>query len=188
MQTYKARIVGDAPLLMHSVRLLDKTSEISKEFSRATAKKKKTEDDLLVLKRLEWFAGIYTDENGVVSIPADNIMATVIGGARKSKLGKQAEAAVFTIEAYFPLIYQGPSDLKELYECGKFCDYRAVKNQRNGVMRSRPIFRSWKCDIALSFDESILERGQLEQAIKIAGEQIGIGDWRPRHGRFHVEA
>lgn len=188
MAKFEAKLVGDAPLLMHSVRLLDKMSAQAKEMAAVTKKKQKTDDDMLTIKRLEWYAGIYTDETGRVAIPADNILASVIEGARKAKLGKLAQAAVFETAAYYPLIYSGPKDLAALYANGRFCDYRGVRNQQNRVMRSRPIFREWSCDISLIFNETILDPAQLKQALEAAGEQVGIGDWRPRFGRFHVES
>jgi hypothetical protein len=187
MAKFEAKLVGVAPLLMHSQRLLDKMTGAAKEMAAVTKKKQKTDDDMLTIKRLEWYAGIYLDETGRVAIPADNILAAVIEGARKSKLGKQAQAAVFDNAAYFQLIYSGPKDLAALYADGRFCDYRGVRNQANRVMRSRPIFREWACSISLTFNESVIDPGQLKQALEVAGEQVGLGDWRPRYGRFHVE-
>lgn len=187
MANFKAKLVGDAPLLMHSVRLLDKTCAAAKEIAKITGKKKKTDDDMRELQRAEWLAGIYTDDKGLVCIPADNVLATIIEGARKSKLGKLAQAGVFEAAPSFKLNYDGPKGLKELYDDGRFIDYRAVRNQQNRVMRCRPIFRAWSCDIALVFDESIIDPEQLRNALDVAGAQVGIGDWRPRFGRFHVE-
>lgn len=187
MKTYKARLVGDSPLLMHSCAGLDKFNPIGREIKKFTDKKKKTDDDLLEIKRLEWRMGLYLDDQGQVTMPADNIIATVIAGARKSKMGKQAEAAVFETSPFFALNFDGPKDLDALYKDGRFCDYRPVRNQQNRVMRSRPIFRQWSVDISLQFDESILDPDSLKEALRVAGEQIGLGDYRPRYGRFHVE-
>lgn len=187
MQTYKARIVGDSALLMHSCAGLDKFNPLQREIAKLTGKKKKTDDDLLEIKRLEWRMGLYLDEKGIISIPANNIMAIIIEGARKSKLGKQASAGVFESQAFYPLKYDGPADLDLLYKDNRFVDYRPVRNQQNRVMRSRPIFRSWSVDIGLQFDESIIDRDALKLALSVAGEQVGLGDYRPRFGRFHVE-
>jgi hypothetical protein len=187
MAKFEAKLVGIAPLLMHSCRLLDKMTPQAKEKAAVTKKKAKTDDDMLTIKRLEWYAGLYTDEKGQVAIPADNILATIIEGAKKSKLGKQAQAAVFETDGYYPLIYQGPKDLAALYADGRFCDYRGVRNQQNRVMRSRPIFRDWACKISLMFNETVLDPAQLKQALVAAGELVGLGDWRPRFGRFIVE-
>lgn len=187
MAVFNAKLVGDSPLLMHSIRLLDKMSEAAKEMSKLTGKKKKTDDDLLELKRAEWLSGIYLDAKGAVCIPADNVLATVIEGARKSKQGKLAQAGVFEAAPTFALEYDGPSDVLKLYEDGRFIDYRAVRNQQNRVMRCRPIFRSWSCSVSLIFDESIIDPSQLRNALEVAGAQVGIGDWRPRFGRFHLE-
>ena len=187
MNNYKARLVGDVALLLHSCAGLDKFHPIKRELDKLTSKKKKTDDDLLEIKRIEWHMSLYIDESYEVAIPADNIMAAIIEGARKSKLGKQAQAAVFEDQPSYKLIYDGPKDPKALYDTGSFCDYRPVRNQQNRVMRSRPIFRKWSVDISLHFDETLLDPQALHQAIVTAGAQIGLGDYRPRYGRFHVE-
>jgi hypothetical protein len=174
-------------MLMHACIGLDKFNPLAQEIAKLTGKKKKTEADLLDIKRLEWRMSLYVDDKGEPCMPADNVLANVIEGARKAKMGKQAAAAVFETQAFFKLNYDGPRDPKELYDCGRFCDYRPVRNQQNRVMRSRPIFRVWSVDIGLTYDETLMDLDSLKQALKAGGEQIGLGDYRPRFGRYHVE-
>jgi hypothetical protein len=187
MNTLKARLVGDAPLLMHSCALVDKFHPISREMAKLTGKRKKTDDDTLEIKRVEWFAGLYLSPEGEVSIPADNIIAMMIEASKKAKLGKQAKAAIFETQPYYKLIYDGPKKPDELYADGRFCDYRSAGIMGKKIMRSRPIFRAWELDISIQYDETIIDPSSMAQALRIAGEQIGIGDWRPRFGRFHVK-
>lgn len=187
-KTFKARLTGISPLLMHSCANLDPTSPMARAIKEITSKRKnKTDADLAELKRLEWRSGLYVDEKDQPAIPADNILAVVIEGARKSKLGKQAQAAVFEKKAFYPINYEGPKGINELYEDGRFCDYRPVRNQQNRVMRARPIFRQWSVDIELIVEDSLLNPKDLKKALEDAGEQVGLGDFRPRHGRFLVE-
>jgi len=65
-------------------------------------------------------------------------------------------------------------------------DSRPVVIQRARVIRHRPLLRDWE----LSFELSALDEGlpvEVLNAIVVrAGEQFGIGDYRPRFGRFIV--
>jgi hypothetical protein len=187
MKTFKARLIGDSPFIMHSCAGLDAFNPLRREIKKLTDKKKKTDDDLLEIKRIEWHMGLYLDEKDEPCVPADMILANLIQGARKAKLGKQAQAAVFEARPFFRLEYEGPRVPGELYKNPRFVDYRPVRNQQNRVMRSRPIFRSWAVAIELMFDESIFDPDSLHQAVAVGGEQIGIGDYRPRFGRFHID-
>ena len=187
MKTVKLRVRGVAPLLMHNARLADPTDPITKEKDKIAKGKKKTEEILLQIKELEWRGGLYVDEKGRVSLPADVVLATLIAGARKAKLGKEAAAAVYCEQPFFPLEYDGPKDIPSLYSDGRFCDYRSVVQQRNRIMRARPIFRDWACDLTLQIDEEILNPAQAREAMVAAGIRVGMGDFRPRYGRFVVE-
>ncbi len=53
-------------------------------------------------------------------------------------------------------------------------------------MRTRPIFDEWTAVIEVEHDDEILSEEQLHQVLVAAGQQVGIGDWRPRFGRFSV--
>jgi hypothetical protein len=187
MKTVTLKLRGVAPLLMHNARLADPTDPITREKSKISKGRNKTEETLLAIKELEWRGGLYLDEKGRPSIPADMLLATCINGARKAKLGKEASAAVYCEEAFFPLEYDGPKDLKKLYEDGRFCDYRSVAQQKQRIMRARPIFRQWSVDVAMQVDDEIINPEQVREAMIAAGARVGFGDFRPRYGRFVVE-
>jgi len=187
MKTVNLKLTGVAPLLMHNARLADPTDPITREKSKIAKGKNKTEETLMAIKELEWRGGLYVDEQGHPSLPADVILATIVQGARKAKLGKEASAAVYCDQAFFPLEYDGPKDIKKLYADGRFCDYRTVAQQRQRIMRARPIFRSWSCKVTLQVDEEILNPEQAREAMIAAGSRVGVGDFRPRYGRFTVE-
>ena len=50
------------------------------------------------------------------------------------------------------------------------------------VQRTRPIFRSWKLAFSGVLDTEILDFADLEAVAKIAGQLVGLGDWRPEKG------
>lgn len=190
MNTFKATLRGVAPMLMHNGRLADPTDPVTREMKRLTSNRKKTDEILLEIKRTEWLGGLYLDEKKRVAVPVDNVLAVAIAGARKSKLGKQAEAGVYPVggAAWFTLVYDGPTNIEELYADGRFVDYRGVRNQQNRVMRARPIFRDWKLPIELEYEPDIIDERNLMAAFEQAGALVGLGDFRPRYGRFVVEA
>ena len=52
-------IEGTAPLLMHNIRLADPLNPIAKAMKAISSKRKKTDDDLAQLARLEFEGGLY---------------------------------------------------------------------------------------------------------------------------------
>jgi len=187
MDTLKFRLTGIRPLLMHNARLSDPTDELVREIKVITGNRKKTEADLEQLKWLEWFGGLYLDEDGKIALPADVALAAVIEGARKRKEGKNAQAGIFETAPFFALKHDGSNDPAELRGNKRFCDYRSVRNQQNRVMRARPIFRNWSVEVGFLVNPEVINPRAVAEAIEIAGERIGLGDYRPRYGRFTVE-
>jgi hypothetical protein len=198
-QKIEYKIKGIAPLVMHNVRLADPLDPFTREVKRLTAAAKKTDDGAAALSRVEWSGGMYHTmgeieiKDGVVSwdkrirpiIPSDMIMACVVDGAKKAKLGKQALAGIMVPDDAI-LEYDGPKDLNALMADAKHRLCKVVAVQRNRVMRTRPIFRSWSATIALEVNPELLNDEQVTQAVMVAGRQCGMGDWRPKHGRFEV--
>lgn len=185
-ETLKLKLVGVSPLMMHNGQLADPTNKFTKAVKQISSRRKKTDEDFAELKRIEWLGGLYLDEKGEVAITADMILGCVIGGAKKNKNGPGAKAGVYEKAPFFKLVYDGPTKPEELYDDGRFCDYRGVKVGTARVMRSRPIFGSWSVSVALEVDTEIIDSKDVIQAIAVAGEKIGLGDYRPRFGRFTV--
>lgn len=177
---------GVSPLMLHNGHLADPTNTHTKALKSLTSKRNKTEEDLLNIRQVEWMGGLYLDASGRVAIPAEAVLATVIAGARKDKLGKQASAGVFEVQPFYPLKYDGPKDLNKLYADGRFADYRSVVVQRNRCMRCRPVFPQWDLPIQLSVNDEVINIADVKRALEVAGEVIGLCEYRPRFGRFVV--
>jgi hypothetical protein len=45
----------------------------------------------------------------------------------------------------------------------------------------------WSADVTASFLPTLLDRSEVLEIFQIAGAQVGIGDWRPRYGRYKAE-
>lgn len=187
MKTTTFTIRGTTPLLMHNGQLADPLSDAAKSLSKLTKKKEKTESDHLAIRKCEWYGGLYLDENGAPCLPGEVLEATLAEGAKKYKLGKAVKGAVI-IDGNFPLAYDGPKTADKLWADGGYLKLAGVRNKQNRVIRSRPMFQKWECTFDVQWDpELIKDEDQLCEIVEAAGT-TGIGDWRPKYGRFEVVA
>jgi hypothetical protein len=61
---------------------------------------------------------------------------------------------------------------------------RPAKIGTSKIMRTRPRFDAWSVEIEIQYLPEIVTRRDVEDALARAGSIKGIGDWRPRFGRF----
>jgi hypothetical protein len=183
---FACRLVGIAPMLQHNEILVDAMNPLVRVHKQLTTKRRKTEADLEAIKKSEWTLGMYREDDRPC-VPVDWLLATIKEGARKNKLGKQAQSGIFPVCASFPLEYDGPKDLEGMWQSERFLDYRGIRNQAAKVMRARPRFDRWSVSVRLDVSEPVISCEDVITALKIAGATIGIGDYRPRFGRFAVE-
>ena len=178
-------LIGVSPLLCHNGSLADPLSEGSKKLKAVTGKKKKTDADYESIARIEWTYGLYLDEGRPV-IPGEIIEAAIMSGAKKQKQGKEAKAAIIC-EGNYP-IENGGADLSNLDELWQNEDYRlsvTVRNKMSRIVRTRPMFKEWALkNVKVSYDDEKLNESEVMQALK---DEMAIGDWRPKYGRFKVE-
>jgi len=154
----------------------------------------KDEEQLEQISRLEFFGGMYLNEEMRPSIPERSIFAVVRGGARKYKEGKTVEAGLIVAKPFFPILYDGPQTWQELYdyenEHGErpFVDVRMVGIQRNKVVRTRPCFLTpWAIEIEVEAIVEVLDPTKMLMYLETAGLQLGIGDGRSMgYGRFQA--
>jgi hypothetical protein len=55
------------------------------------------------------------------------------------------------------------------------------------IMRYRPILRKWSLNATIVVNEEVVNINEVKKAVQDAGALIGLGDYRPRFGRFNVE-
>lgn len=183
-QTLSFRIVGVSPLLMHNGQLSDPLSPFSRSLAEVHSKRKKTDADHLELARREYYGGLYMS-NGAPCIPGEMLEAMMIGGAKKEKMGNQAKAGII-VEGNPALEYEGPKDPKDLWEDPRFQLRTSARVGMARVQRTRPRFDDWALSFEVKFLPSLINAKSVRSFLVVAGEQIGIGDWRPRFGRFEV--
>lgn len=188
LEKLKMTLVGESPLIMHNGQLANPLNKWSKALKELTSKRGKTDSDMGEISQVEWRGGLYQDPKGVIGLPEDVVLGALIAGAKKSKNGKKAMAAMFGARPFFHLVYEGPKDIDALAKDERFSDYRLVVIQSRRVMRARPRFDSWKLPIELMVNTSLMNKREVIMAAEACGEQVGLCDFRPRYGRFSVEA
>ena len=176
------RITGASPLVMHNGRLANPLDPIAKEMRRISAKRAKTEADYLELARLEVLGGLYLSD-GEPCLPGEVVEGALIEAARRIRRGPQARAGLVA-EGNVALLYEGPRAPEALWADERFRLVAGVRVQKNRIMRTRPVFRDWAGEISLDFLPGVLNPAEVEEIVRVAGQVVGIGDWRPRFGRF----
>lgn len=193
------KVEGVAPILMHNGRTADPLDPMTKLLKSVTGKKKKTDQDHEILAKLEFLAGACVDKpinvelqgynlafecNGQFCIPSENWERALIEGSMKIKLGRQAKAALF-VEKDATLI-GAPSVQAAFKNPNEHFYTRRVKVQQSCVMRTRPIFRRWACVLDVSYLPNVLNETDVREIARLAGQLVGVMDYRPRFGRFQL--
>ncbi len=199
MNTAAYRITGISPLLMHNGQAIDPLNQYAKEMKRISKKKNKTDEDQGIMSRVEFFMSLYHNgkpdaiQDGEITVDPNarlvlrdlGLEALIIGGAKKLKQGNSAKSGII-VEEDAILEYDGPRNINELWTGGKHVHRVPVRVGTARVMRTRPIFRVWSATIGVTFDQQVIDEPEIFAILKVAGQQVGIGDWRPRFGRFEV--
>lgn len=182
---FEVTIAGDS-LLMHSGQLADPSNEHARAMKVVSARRRKTDADYAELARLEYLGGLYLNAEGQVIIPSRVIEAHLAEAARKTRDGKQALAGVF-VDTDLPLVYKGgPLTADELADSPAHRLTVGVRIQRVRVMRTRPLFTDWSGEFKVSLLDETVDGGTLRTWLENGGRGVGIGDYRPRYGRYAV--
>lgn len=186
MKTASFTIEGVAPLILHNARLSDPLDPHTQSVAEITSKRKKTLADHEEIARREWHGGLYLiDGDGAPCVPGTNLERMLRDAATKSKQGKAVQAGAIVPDDA-PIIYEGTKDPEKMYAGGKFSMRASCKVGQQRVIRTRPCFREWKLTFTIHFDENLINPKRLEEWVEVAGREVGLGDWRPKHGRFQI--
>lgn len=186
MAGFTVEIEGIAPLLMHSARLADPLDDATKALAKVTGKRKKTDDDHFEVSRLEFLGSLYVSQEFGPFIPGANLEACLFKGASRTKQGTALKSALLIPQNVNPLIYVGPRAADELWKNEQFVHRASVKVGTSRVIRTRPVFPAWQVVFEGELDTEVVDQGSLENIVETAGRLVGLGDWRPRFGRFKV--
>jgi hypothetical protein len=194
---FKITLLGDK-LLMHNGRLALDTDPFTRALKEAVKANKASQTDASFeeVARAEFMGSLYylPDEVGPCW-PSDNLhTALKRAGAKRKKTGgrgtlKNAVAsAILFDDEMNPLAYKGfgPGDApRNAEDLWKDPNYRLIKPARVGtakVPRCRPLFYEWSFEVTGLIDTEILDFADFKAVVTVAGQIIGLGDWRPEKG------
>jgi len=172
MKTVEATIEGICPMLMHRYVMEDEAAE-----------KKAVRKDRQFDPKEDAEKGMYKNASGEVYIPSSWIEATLRDTSKEFK-GRGKASMKATILAS---VFVEPDEIligKKTYD---EIDRRPCLVQRQRIVRSRPKFNpGWKATFNINFDEERVQPEALKQILEEAGKAKGVGDYRPKFGRFKV--
>lgn len=191
---YQITIRGVSPIIQNNGAAgLDTRSPANLEIAEITKKtgSNRTVPDDKRLVELECQRSLWLDSTGTVEIPVGAIRSCVESAARKLRQGAQVREGLIVIESSFDYDRSRYGTTTE--ELGKSAAYTVpVVVQRNRILRTRAMFESWSCTFIVDCDEELVDAMQMENWVRIGGQRVGLGDWRPAksgpYGRFEVES
>jgi hypothetical protein len=173
--------------------MVDPMHEINREIKALTGKRKKTDEDHRQIGKLEWYGGLYLDENGdgksILVQPTSKPRKAINEAGKTCKLGKAVERSLTFERISVPLAYDGPADIDKLWDAGsRYVSRLSVGIGGKRVMRVRPKFFPWAFSADALFLDDVLNFEELVRLAELAGRGIGIGDNRVNgYGRFEIK-
>jgi hypothetical protein len=182
----KVKLKGVCPILFHNGQLANPFYKWTRELSKLTGKRQKTLDDHEKISDVE-FMGSLCMENDKFVIPGEYIEAMLLAAAKKDKKGPIAKAAIFCPESFTLKKFDGPETVEGRLKKEECRDMRLVVIQGKRILRTRPKFTNWEAVGYVTYEESQLNEDLMVKFFEVAGQGIGVGDYRPKYGRFEVE-
>lgn len=185
MYSVNCTVKGVAPLMQHRYPMPDLAS-LNKGGKRSSGEKDYSQ---------EWREYLYYDANNMVYQPGAHFEGALTKAAASFKVkGKRGasykdlfKGSVFVTPDHIPHNVQVPDELDADADKQLYLDMRPVVVMRARVVRLRPCFKTgWE----LSFSIDVLDDGipddLLQDVLVLAGKAVGVGDFRPKFGRFQV--
>jgi hypothetical protein len=169
MKTFEVEITGTTGLLQNKMpddlELTEKRGEGKDSAEKAEGK-------------------LYKVGNKIVqpALTLENAMLKAAVGIKQRGMGKKTykdlfKGSVFVKPEYIPHLIQ-------TWEVHKtFC---VIPSTRGKITRYRPLLPNWRLSFKVEVLDDRLPSDVLKLALDEAGRTVGIGDWRPRFGRFVV--
>lgn len=183
----KVRLIGTSAMLHHNVQQADPLNKYAKEMKKISGKRNKTEEDHKKMAEIEFMAGLYIGEDGDFVVPSEMIEAVLINAAKKEKSGPIAKSSVYCHDDFKFTKYAGPDDLNERLNDKRCYDRRIVSLVKAKIARTRPKFIGWEIEGVVLYDHNHVNKDDLKRWFEVAGSIVGIGDYRPKFGRFEVK-
>jgi len=169
-EKYKVKIKGVSPLLMHRFAETESTHKI---------KKSGQEYDSDVDAK----AALYTDGNGTVVQPSTHIESAMIKAATNYKIPGQGKKTFK--DAFKGGIIIDPLQIPHKNQ--KWVkDMQSVVINRSRIVRARPRLDDWELEFTIINSDERVTPNIIKDTLSDAGKFFGIGDFRPKFGRFEI--
>jgi hypothetical protein len=189
---------GTTALLQKNVRLADTLDPATRRLNDLTGEKKakdRTPEDMAAISHAEFDGSLYWDEQLGPYVPTRWLEAALkkAGGLNNRRQGTKVQRALIFTDGEAPLEYEGPRDLAGLWADENFrfvvmANSNPSAARASLVPRTRPMFRQWEISTPADLDTSELTLSDLNRIGTVCGLYVGLGDWRPRFGRFEFNA
>lgn len=178
-------VQGVAPLMQHRFPVPDLAS-MSKGGKKSTGAKDYTD---------EWRDYLYANSAGQIYQPSSHFEGALVKAAANFKVtGKRGKSYK---DLFLGSVFIDPLEIlhgienPETLDCDAdkplYLDMRPVVVMRARVVRIRPVFKTgWQLGFTINVIDDDLPFEILNDALTLAGKTVGIGDYRPKFGRFMV--
>lgn len=173
----------------YNVKIGGATDMLFNKFSHDLNKEKKGIDKSKIEEWEEqnWERKLYTDNNGNIILPDTYIIGSLRKGAFASNLQLAKKKGKSTISKSFIdsnlLIEESP--IIENVKVNPFLSN--VKIGQATVMSIRPkIDKGWTASFEIYDLNEMFSKTELMRLFDFCGKFVGLGDWRPKYGRYKV--
>jgi len=184
----KIKLTGTNPLLLHNSRLANPLDPYARAKAEITGKRKKTDEDYARIMQLEARGSVYETPDGKLGHPTQNVWRCLYDAAKSFKRGEDVKRSLIEIgDVTVPLLVNGKQIAIDAFlENPENIDYRPVTLSKRKTMRARPIVRKWESAHEFDLLTDILDLDVVKLIARHAGRVVGVGDWRPKFGKFEA--
>lgn len=192
IQSARIAITGMNYLLQNNPQTVDPFNRYTKAKKAITAKRIKTDDDLIELGNIETESKLYFDDELGVYIPTrwlTEAICTAAFGVIKTGRDKM-RGGVFATEEKTKLSYDGQELVKTIADVvmnPKFRHRAMLPQGQVRVAKDFPIFKKWSFSTVIEFDDSVVDLDGLRKVVNRTSQYVGFGDFRPTFGRATAE-
>ena len=153
----------------------------------------RTAADELRLRELECLVSLWLDDEQRPAVPTAAVRACVESGARRVRQGPLVREGL-RVESVGRFGYDTERYGTSLEELGTSAQFTAaVVVQRARILRTRAKFDApWSLEFTVGVNPELVGKQELAQWLEIAGNRVGLGDWRPEksgsYGRFRTDS
>jgi len=185
MYQVEVTVKGTSVLLQHRFPMPD----------LATASKGAKRKSGAVDYSTEWRQALYVNADGQIYQPGLHFEASLVAAAAQFKItgarGKSyrdlLRSSVFVRPDEILHGLTAPESLTADADEKLYIDARPVVIQRSRIVRLRPAFKAgWQLSFTIECIDDQIHEDLLLDVLTLAGRTIGIGDHRPKFGRFAV--